>query len=83
LSRPLAGYARINLHSSYDITSNVQVYGLIQNLTDNDYAVYGTYYSTEDAEGPAEVAGRDLGDNPRTVTPAIPFAAYGGIKVKF
>jgi iron complex outermembrane recepter protein len=42
LSSPLAGYARINLHSSYDITDNVQVYGLIQNLTDNDYAVYGT-----------------------------------------
>ena len=83
LSNPLAGYTRINLHSSYDICDNVQVYGLIQNLTDNDYAVYGTYFSVDDAEGPAEVAGRDLGDNPRTVTPAIPFAAYGGLKVKF
>jgi len=89
-ARPLAGYTKINLHSSYDITDHVQVYGLIENLTDADYALYGTYYSTDDAKGdppdfpgPNTPAGRDLGDNPRTVVPAIPFAAYGGIKVKF
>ena len=83
LARPLAGYTKINLHSSYDITDHIQVYGMIENLTDADYAIYGTYYSTEDAEKPAQVAGVDLGDNPRTVVPAIPFAAYGGLKVKF
>ncbi len=83
LNAPLAGYAKVNLHTSYDITDHVQVYGLFENLFDKDYATYGTYYNAEDAEGPAKVAGVNLGDNPRTVTPAIPFAAYGGLKIKY
>lgn len=83
LSRPLPGYAKVNLHTSYDITDHVQVYGLFENLFDNNYALYGTYYSIDDAAGAADVAGVNLGDNPRTVVPAIPFAAYGGLKVKF
>jgi len=89
-ARPLSGYAKVNLHTSYDVTDNIQVYGLFENLFDRDYALYGTYYSTDDAEGdppdfpgPNTPAGRNLGDNPRTVVPAIPFAAYGGVKVKF
>ncbi|MFA5958644.1 TonB-dependent receptor domain-containing protein [Hyphomicrobium sp.] len=83
LNSPLAGYAKVNLHTSYDITDHVQIYGLFENLLDKDYSLYGTYYSVEDAEGPAGVANVNLGDNPRTVVPAIPFAAYGGVKVKF
>ncbi len=83
LNRPLSGYAKVNLHTSYDITDHVQVYGLFENLLDKDYSLYGTYYSVEDAEGPAGVPNVNLGDNPRTVVPAIPFAAYGGVKVKF
>jgi len=83
LNRPLAGYAKVNLHTSYDITDHVQVYGLFENLLDKDYSTYGTYYSVDDAEGPSGVAKVNLGDNPRTVVPAIPFAAYGGLKVRF
>jgi iron complex outermembrane recepter protein len=86
LNRTLAGYAKVNLHTSYDITDHVQIYGLFENLFDKDYATYGTYYSTDDTSGPnspASVAKVNLGENPRTVTPAIPFAAYGGVKVKF
>ena len=82
---PLAGYATVNLHSTYDVTEHFQLYGLINNLFDAHYGLFGTYFDTENANGPAAVAG--LGDNfftdPRTITPAQPFAAYGGVRVKF
>lgn len=86
---PLAGYYKINLHSAYNITDNVQVYGLIENLTDQKYGIYGTYFNVEAANG-AAVADPSLNGedtfaegNGKTITPAIPFAAYGGVKIKF
>ena len=105
VDRPLAGYAKVNLHTSYDITDNVQVYGLIENLFDNQYSIYGTYFNRDLAQqaGPG-CGGNNEGDpctgtgggpdkslnglkyaddDSRTTTPAIPFAAYGGIKVRF
>jgi outer membrane receptor protein involved in Fe transport len=69
----LDGYAVVNLHTSYDITKNVQIYGLINNLFDKKYATYGTFFDA------AEVGLND----PRTITPAQPFSVYGGMKVKF
>lgn len=89
LDRPLPGYAKVNLHTSYDVTDNIQIYGLIENLFDRRYGVYGTYYNTELAEigGAADTPPSDElfeGDaSHRTITPAIPFAAYGGVKIRF
>lgn len=78
----LAGYTRIDLHTSYDITENVQVYGLVKNLFDRRYGLYGTFFDTEEASEAAEPQGITFHD-PRTYTPAQPFAVYGGLKVKF
>lgn len=84
LNRPLAGYAKLNLHTSYDITDHVQIYGLFENLLDKNYSTYGTYFSVDDANELSDVTGVAFNENnPRTVVPAIPFAAYGGVKVKF
>ncbi|MBS0251927.1 MAG: TonB-dependent receptor [Proteobacteria bacterium] len=84
LARPLAGYAKVNLHTSYDVTDHVQIYGLFENLFDKNYSVYGTYFSVDDANDLSDVTGVTFNENnPRTVVPAIPFAAYGGVKVKF
>jgi outer membrane receptor protein involved in Fe transport len=78
----LAGYTRVDLHTSYDITEKVQIYGLIKNLFDQKYGLYGTYYEVDDVEnlfGPGNPGFED----PRTISPAMPFAAYGGVKFKF
>jgi iron complex outermembrane receptor protein len=84
LSRPLPGYAKVNLHTSYDVTEHIQIYGLFENLLDNRYSLYGTYFSVDDANELSDVTGVEFDENnPRTVVPALPFAAYGGIKVKF
>ena len=83
-NRPLAGYAKVNLHTSYDVTDHVQIYGLFENLLDKNYSVYGTYFSVDDANDLTPATGVTFNENdPRTVVPAIPFAAYGGVKVKF
>lgn len=85
---PLSGYTRINLHTAYNITEHVQIYGLIENLFDKQYGIYGTYFNGELAQEAAEADPSLEGieyedDNHRTITPAIPFAVYGGVKVRY
>jgi outer membrane receptor protein involved in Fe transport len=75
----LSGYTRVDLHTSYDLSKNIQVYGLIKNLFDQRYGLYGTYFETDDAP---DLEGSGFTD-PRTISPSMPFAAYGGVKVKY
>ena len=77
----LAGYAKVNLHTSYDVTDHIQIYGLIDNLFDNHFGTYGTFFDTE--QGSEASLGEFDFTDPRSFTPSMPFAAYGGIKVKF
>jgi iron complex outermembrane receptor protein len=86
--RPLPGYAVVNLRTGYKVSDNVEVYGLVKNLFNKDYATFGTYFDTEALRN---VAGDPVGvgrnatvlENPRTISPAAPLAVYGGVKVKF
>jgi iron complex outermembrane receptor protein len=79
----LPGYTRVDLHTSYDITNNIQVYGLVKNLFNQKYGLYGTYFEAEEvSEVDEELGGPGFTDS-RTISPAMPFAAYGGVKVKF
>lgn len=81
LNKPLAGYAQVNLHTSYDITDHIQIYGLINNLFDNHYGTFGSYFDTE--EGSEASLGTIDFTDARTIVPSMPFAAYGGMKFKF
>ncbi len=79
-NKTLAGYATFNLHTSYDLSKNIQLYGLINNVFDARYATYGTYVNLDNANS----IGSPINfTDPRSITPATPFAAYGGIKVRF
>jgi len=62
------------LHTSYDITKNVQLYGIFNNILDKHYASYGTYFDIASVSGFSD---------PRTIVPAQPFAAYAGVKMRF
>ena len=60
IDEKLAGYTRVDLNTSYDITDNVQVYGLVKNLFNSKYGLYGTYFEADEVspidqawEGPA------------------------------
>ena len=80
-NKPLGGYAKINLHTSYDITEKIQLYGLIDNLFDTRYGLFGNYFDLAGAS--AASLGEINFTDPRTVVPGAPFAIYGGLKVKF
>jgi len=73
----LPSYAVVKLHTSYEISKNVQIYGIVNNLFDNRYALYGTYFQTQDFG-----SGVNFTDA-RTETPAAPLSAYAGLKIKF
>lgn len=83
-NRPLAGYWRVDLHTSYDITDNIQVYGLVKNLFNQKYGVYGTYFDAEEANEATPGTGVTFsGNDVRSIGPSMPFAAYGGVKIRF
>ncbi len=86
LDRPLGGYMRVDLNTTYDLTPRVQLFGLVNNVFNTHYGVFGTYANLEAANSAAG-ADPSTGDgfftNARTITPAPPFVIYGGAKVKF
>jgi outer membrane receptor protein involved in Fe transport len=79
LTKPLPGYFVVNFSTSYQLTPNIQVYGLVQNVTDEKYYVYGTFAPTssitfQQAPGTS---------NPRSYNIAAPIAGFAGVKVTF
>lgn len=72
----MPAYWFVNLHSSYRIADHVEVFGLVRNLFDQHYYVYGTFFDT------ASFPYLNLTD-PRTFVPGIPLAAYAGIRGMF
>src|SRR5262249_12994116 len=79
----LKGYTRVDLHTSYDVTERFQVYGLVKNLFDRRYGLFGTYFDAADVTATDVAIGGSGFNDPRTISPSMPFAAYGGIKVKY
>jgi iron complex outermembrane recepter protein len=69
-------YWVVNLHSSYQINKNVEVFGLVQNLFNQHYYVYGTFFET------TSFPYLNLTD-PRSFVPGMPLAAYTGLRVKW
>ena len=46
LTKQLPGYFVLNLNTSYQVTPNIQLFGLVQNVLDAKYYVYGTFSPT-------------------------------------
>ncbi|MGL4394975.1 MAG: TonB-dependent receptor, partial [Hyphomicrobium sp.] len=80
---PLAGYTRVDLNTTYDLNDNVQIYGLVKNAFDRRYGLYGTFFAADEANGASEATGVTFSGDARSITPAAPFAAYGGVRIKF
>src|SRR5262249_4640610 len=69
----LPAYWVVNLNSSYKITQNLEVFGLVRNLFNKHYYVSGTFFETD------SFPYLNLTD-PRTFIPGMPFAAYVGVR---
>ena len=77
----LPPYAVFNVHASYQIDKTFQIYGRVDNLLDNRYATYGTFFDTNTIPNSAN-GGAQFTD-PRSLRPARPRAFYVGLKATF
>ena len=66
-------YWVVNLHTSYKLSEQVEVFGLVRNLFDQHYYTYGTFFDT------TTTPYLNLTD-PRTFLPGMPFTAYVGVR---
>jgi iron complex outermembrane receptor protein len=72
----LPSYAVLNLRSSFQITPNIQVYGLLENVTNTRSRNFGIWFDTGDISFLTF-------NNPRMVSLGPPLGVYGGIKVTY
>ena len=72
----LPGYWTVNVNTTYSISKNVDVFGLVQNVFNRHYYTFGTFFDR------TEVPFLGLTD-PRSVGPAAPLAAYAGLRAKW
>jgi len=77
----LPGYAVFNLHASYQIDKNFQIYAKADNIFDNRYANYGTFFDTTAL--PNFANGGAAFTNPQSLSPARPRALYAGMRITF
>ncbi|MFT5555572.1 MAG: iron complex outermembrane receptor protein [Bradyrhizobium sp.] len=83
-SPKVPAYSVVNLHTSYQITKHIEVFGLINNVFNQHYYLSGTFFQTggfTSAGGLPNLMAQ-LSD-PRTFVPGMPLAAYAGIRAKF
>jgi outer membrane receptor protein involved in Fe transport len=77
----LPSYAVFNLHASYQINKTFQIYARADNVFDNRYATYGTFFDT--GAVPNFANGGAPFTDPRSLSPARPRAFYTGLKMTF
>ena len=77
----LPSYAVFNLHASYQINKTFQIYARADNILDNRYATYGTFFNIDAIPNLAN-GGAPFTD-PRSVSPARPRAFYAGLRATF
>ena len=77
----LPSYTVFNLRASYQVDKTIQLYGRVDNIFDNRYATYGTFFDTTAVPNFAN-GGLPFTDA-RTVSPARPRSFYAGLKATF
>lgn len=79
----LAGYEKVDLRTTYDVTDKLQIYGSIENVFDKKYGLFGNFFQIEEPDEVAEAAGYDfLPDAGTSIVPSKPVTAYVGVKIK-
>jgi outer membrane receptor protein involved in Fe transport len=80
LTKPVGGYVVVNFNTSYRVTSNITVFGIVNNIFDQRYDTYGGFGPVGDTPWPGVPGGVT---DARTASPGVPIAGYGGIRVSF
>jgi len=77
----LPAYAVVDANASYQVTADVQVYLRVNNVFDNRYYTYGTFFDT--TQIPNFGNGGAPFTDPRSLSPAQPRSVYAGLKATF
>jgi outer membrane receptor protein involved in Fe transport len=80
-AQKVPSYAVFNVHASYQVDKTFQIYGKINNLLDNHYATYGTFFETDAL--PNFAAGGAPFNDARALNPAYPRTFYAGVRATF
>jgi iron complex outermembrane receptor protein len=72
----IPGYAVVNLHSAYEVTEHLELFGQVNNLFDERYETFGVFFNRSSIPF--------LGlTNPRSLSPAPPLAVFVGARARF
>jgi len=67
------------MHTSYQVTPNLQLFALIENAFNAKYYTFGTFSPTSSVP----IAQAPGATNPRSYSPAAPIAVTAGIRLTF
>ncbi len=83
---PIAGYAVVNLHSTYRPMPHLEVFASINNLFNRKYGTWGILSDPTGIGGPgipADGVTNGPGVDNRFLSPAAPLEAFGGVRLTF
>ncbi len=71
----LPGYATVSLNASYKVMKDVEIFARAENLFNQRYFTYGTYFNTNSLY--------NAFTNPEMMAPGQPLSVYGGVRMNF
>jgi outer membrane receptor protein involved in Fe transport len=77
----LPAYAVVNADASYQVNQTLQIYARVENVLNNRYYTYGTFFDT--TQVPNFANGGMAFIDPRSLSPALPRSVYVGMKATF
>jgi outer membrane receptor protein involved in Fe transport len=80
LTAPIGGYTVVDVNVAYRPTAHVMVFAVLNNALDKRYDTYGSFGPVGDVPWPNVPGGVT---DPRTASPGMPIAAYGGLRLVF
>ena len=80
LTPTTGAYGVLNVHTAYQVTSNVQLFGLVENAFNTRYETFGTFSPVAPNTPILQVPNAT---NTRSLSPAPPIAGYAGLRVTF
>jgi iron complex outermembrane recepter protein len=75
----LPAFFRLNLSTSYQLTPHIQLFALVDNVTNSKYYTYGTFSPTS----AVFISQAPNANNPRSYSIAAPVAGFGGVRISF
>jgi outer membrane receptor protein involved in Fe transport len=77
----LPSYWTADLNGSWQVTKNIQLYAKVENIFNQQYYTYGTFFNTTSV--PNTGNGGNPFTDPRSLSPARPRAVYAGLRATF